>query len=147
MSTRNDAPPACPADAEYTTELQARHRALLDQREDDDAKALTPAEVDELQDLGDLFARFRQWRGQVDRFYANEKRDRERPPSAADKDGGIGRALRAYAEGKGKLLKAFKGERRDGLANAQPHSTAGRGHGRGIARMAEGLRKGIGLTR
>lgn len=146
MSARTDSPPACPADAEYTVELQARHRQLEAQvagAADEAVESMTPAEFDELGELRDLFARFRQWRGKVDRFYTDEKKDRERPPLAADKDGGIARALRVYVEGK----RARHETRREMRDRAVFRPSGDRAPGTGIDRMAEGLRKGHGLTR
>jgi len=145
--TTYDQRPECPEGDGITSDEVTRMKKLRELADDENAKALTPTEVDDLHELEARWARYLVYRGKVDRYFADQKKERETPPNPADPKNLVGMALRAYHEGKGKSLKAIKSKPRTGLANAEPHSTAGRGHGRGIERMAGALRRGEGLTR
>jgi len=143
---QNDKPPACPAGAEYTVELQARHRQLEELSADDSAQSLGPAEVDELMELRGIFGRFCEWRGRVDRFFADQRRDAERPAQPADPDNSIGAAMRAYREGKaGKSHEVEKGQRNRPGAGYRP--SAYREPGTGVERVSTAVRRNAGFVR
>ena len=144
MTTRIDAPPACPSDAGYTCELQTRHRQLEDLAVDEDAQALTATECDELESLRGLFKRFCAWRGQVDRHYENARKEANRPPRAFDQDNSLGAAMKQYRDGQRRpALEVSRNRRHQGTFKG----SAARTPGTGVDRMADAIRRGVGFTR
>lgn len=92
--------PVCPAADEYFEKDVHRKRQLEGHAAGENGEALTLGEVDELLELRGRAARYFAYRGKVDNFLADQRKDAARPVSAADPENKIATAMRERRNGR-----------------------------------------------
>lgn len=108
------------ADAFYEKDVH-RKQQLEGHAAGKSGEALTPAEVDELLELRGRWTRYCAYRGRVDSFLADQRKDADRRPSAADPTHGVATAMRERRQG-------YRHAAADREANTTEATSAAHGH-------------------